>query len=237
MGIAEKTSPSDNEAFTNLSAVVVLDEAIELATRLGLAVPARWREMAANMVIPTDAAATHITSYDGWQPNHEKGATPTPLAALFPHWYPAGDREAATLRRYLDLAPDYIGSPMLSALYGVWAAWAGDREASARLLEEGYAQFDHGRFHQTLETRPDFEPTQALAGPFFANMGGLLEGLLFGLPGIRPTAREPSTWPCRPVVLPAGWDAIEVERVWVRGEPASLEARHGADRARLEPST
>lgn len=236
MGIAERESPSDNEAFTNMSATVVLSEAIGLGERLGHEVPNRWREIASSLVIPTDARDAHLISYDGWQPNHEKGATPTPLAGLFPLWFPAGEREAATLRRYLDLAPEYIGSPMLSAFYGVWAAWSGDRERSARLFEEGFGQFDHGRFHQTLETRPDYQPDQPKAGPFFANLGGFLESLLFGLPGIKPSPDDPASWPCRPVVLPSGWDAIEVDRLWIRGEPTSLEARHGAQRARLEPS-
>lgn len=235
MGIAERESPSNNEAFTNMSAIVVLNEAIALAERLGHGVPYRWREIAASLVVPTDASGRHIISYDGWQPSHEKGATPTPLAGLFPLWYSAGEREAATLRRYLDLAPDYIGSPMLSAFYGVWAAWSGDRGLSARLFDEGYAQFDHGRFHQTLETRPDYQPDQPKAGPFFANLGAFLECLLFGLPGIKPSADDPASWPARPVVLPAGWDAIEVERLWIRGEPTSLEARQGADRGRLRP--
>jgi len=36
------------------------------------------------------------------------------------------------------------------------------------------------------------------------------------------------------VVLPEGWEAIEVERIWVRGRPARLVARHGDDRARIE---
>lgn len=236
MGIAEKPQPSNNEAFTNMSAKVVLEEAIGLAKRLKYQVPDRWREIGSKLVLATDAAGTHLISYDGWRPNHEKGATPAPLAGLFPAWYPAGDLEGPTLQRYLELAPDYIGSPMLSSLYGVWAAWCGDRDLSSRLLEEGYAQFDAGRFHQVLEYRPDREPEQPKAGPFFANLGGYLESLLFGFPGIRPTADDPSTWARRPVVLPAGWDAIEVERVWARHEPWSLEARHADERARLEPA-
>jgi hypothetical protein len=235
MGIAERMSPSNNEAFTNMSAAVVLSAAIGVGERLGEPVPARWRELAQSIVVPTAADGSHIVSYDGWQANHEKGATPTPLAALFPHGYDAGALEAPTLRRYLDLATDYIGSPMLSALYGVWAAWAGDRDLSAALLEDGYGRFDHGRFHQTLETRPDYQPEQPKAGPFFANLGGFLQGLLLGLPGIQPSQDDPVTWARRRVVLPAGWEAIEVDRLWVRGREMSLAAPHGAERARLEP--
>ena len=40
---------------------------------------------------------------------------------------------------------------MLSALYGVWAAYTGDRALSAELMEDG--RFCVGRFMQTLEYR------------------------------------------------------------------------------------
>jgi hypothetical protein len=228
MGIAEKEAPSDNEAFTAMSATVLLREAAYWAERLGRQVPPRWCAMAEGMVVPTNAGGDHVISYDGWRPNHEKGATPSPLAGLFPVGYDAGPLEGTTLRRYLELAPEYIGSPMLSSLYGVWAAWAGDRALSARLLDEGYAQFVTGRFHQTLEYRPGHEANQPDAGPSFANLAGYLSGLLLGFPGITPSAEDSSRWPRRTVELPAGWDAIEVERIWVRGQPASLVARQGA---------
>jgi protein-glucosylgalactosylhydroxylysine glucosidase len=235
MGIAERPEPSDNEAFTAMAARVVMAEAVDAAKRLGRRVPDIWQSMAEGIVIPMDSRGRYIVSHDRWHPNESKGATPGPLAGLFPFWYPATkDVEAATIARYLELAPDYIGSPMLSSLYGVWAAWCGDRALAARLLDEGYGQFATDRFMQTLETRPDRDPELPRAGPFFANLAGYLTGLLYGFPGIRPTAADPSDWPNRPVVLPAGWDAIEVERVWVRGRPARLEARHGAEAAVIE---
>jgi hypothetical protein len=36
-------------------------------------------------------------------------------------------------------------------------------------------------------------------------------------------------------VLPAGWDAIEVERVWIGDDRARLTAKHGDRSARLSP--
>ena len=87
--------------------------------------------------------------------------------------------EAATLKFYLGLREGYIGSPMLSALYGVWAAYSGDRALSAQLMEDGYGRFCVGRFLQTLEYREDVFPEQPRAGPFFANLGGFLLGLVF----------------------------------------------------------
>jgi hypothetical protein len=129
------------------------------------------------------------------------------------------------LALYLGLAQDYIGSPMLSALYGAWAARAGDRSLALRLLDEGYGQFCVGRFLQTLEYRADRFPEQPQAGPFFANIGGFLTGLLFGFTGLEPGSDDPQAWIRRPVNLPAGWSAIEVDRLWIRGQAMALSAR------------
>jgi trehalose/maltose hydrolase-like predicted phosphorylase len=237
MGIAEREEPSNNEAFTLMGAAVVLREAIACAERLGRHVPPEWRRVADGLVLPMDADRTHVISHDGWRSTESKGATPGPLAGIFPVWYPLpADVEQATLRRYLDLADSYVGSPMLSAFYGVWACWAGDRARAARLLDEGYAQLHAGRFLQTLETRPDRAPETPRAGPFFANLGAYLSGLLYGFPALRIGPEDPATWPQRPVVLPEGWRSIEVERAWIRGRPVSIVARHGADRAELRPA-
>jgi hypothetical protein len=66
-----------------------------------------------------------------------------------------------------------------------------------------------------------------MAGPFFANMGGFLMSLLLGFPRLVPGAGEPESWARGDVVLPRGWKAIEVERLWLRGLPARLLAAQG----------
>ena len=141
--------------------------------------------------------------------------------------------EASILKYCLGLRDSYIGSPMLSSLYSVWAAYTGDSGLSMALMEEGYGRFCVGRFEQTLEYRSDVFPEQPQAGPFFANLGGLLLGLLFGLPGLFPDAGDPEHWARREIVLPVGWTAIEVERLWIRGREYRLYAKHGAERAVL----
>jgi len=87
---------------------------------------------------------------------------------------------------------------------------------------------------QTLEYRPDRFPEQPAAGPFMANIGGFLMSLLLGFPALLPDFGEPDRWSRRPVVLPAGWKAIEVGRLWVRGKPMRMRARHGDVQARFE---
>jgi trehalose/maltose hydrolase-like predicted phosphorylase len=227
MGIAEREQPVDNAAFTNMAAVVVLEDATRIGQRLGYAVDPRWQAIAKSMVVPRRGKV--VVSHDGYRKAEEKGATPDPLMGVWPFGYRLEpEAEKATLDFYLDQADAYLGSPMLSALYGAWATRAGDRALALRLLDEGYAKFEGGRFGQIFEYRPDRFPEQPRAGPFFANMGGFLSGLVLGMPRLEPGEGEPETWSKAPVVLPAGWTAIEIDRLWVRGRPMRLEARHGA---------
>jgi hypothetical protein len=235
MGIAEREEPTDNAVFVNMSASMALREAIDAARRIGLSPPDKWREIASGMVISMNGDV--ILSHDGYKPDEEKGATPDALAGIFPVGYPVDERvERATIEFYLDMADKYIGSPMLSALYGAWACRIGDRERALRLFEGGYADFVSDRFMNTHEYREDRFPDQPVAGPFFANIGGFLMSLLYGLPRIELGSGEPESWLQGPIVLPAGWEAIEVEQVWVRGCPMRLVARHGDERASLTPA-
>jgi len=235
MGIAERRQPSNNDAFTVMGARTVLAEAIATAERLGTQVNQAWRDVHAGLRLPRHTRTGAILSYDGFRPSHDKGATPGPLAGIFPMGYEL-DRatERATIEYYLRLAPEYIGSPMLSALYGVWAAWSGNRALARELLQRGYGDLVVGLFDQTLEYGPAQNPDQPRSGPFFANLGGFLAALMLGFTGLRVSAGEPDSWAVRPVTLPSGWRSIEVERAWIRVEPTRIVARHGADRARLE---
>ncbi|WEK45957.1 MAG: hypothetical protein P0Y56_13100 [Candidatus Andeanibacterium colombiense] len=233
MGPAEVPDPPDNDAFTLMGAHDVLRRAIRAAETLGHETPPRWSEVLADLYLPRRADGA-IPSHDDFRIDESKGATPSPLAGLFPLSYPASERERrATLNLFLAHWRDYVGAPMLPALYPVWAALAGDRELSLKLFEEGYAAYDFPRFHQCLEYRPDHPDSKVHAGPFFANLGGMLLGLLYGFTGLEIDDGDPALWPRREIVLPQGWEAIEVERLWVRGRPARLRAVHGAERAEL----
>jgi len=66
-----------------------------------------------------------------------------------------------------------------------------------------------------------------------ANMGAFLIACLYGLTGLRVGPGEPQAWCERAVVMPDLWDGIEVERLWMRGRPVSLTAKHGDARATL----
>ena len=232
-GPAERKETDDNDAMTLMAARVVLNRAAETAGRVGLPAREAWTRVAEGLHLPLRSDGV-IASHDDYRSDEEKGATPSPLMGFFPYW---ADIDPGTMQKtltfYLGLWKDYAGAPMLPALYGTWAAWAGDRALSLKLLDEGYGKYQYGRFQQTLEYRIDLPSEGVASGPFFANMGGFLTGLMFGMTGLRIGPEDPETWAVRPVVLPEGWEAIECDRLWVRGRPARLVARHGAERAEL----
>ncbi|WP_292046606.1 MULTISPECIES: glycoside hydrolase family 65 protein [unclassified Brevundimonas] len=232
-GPAEVPEPPNNDAFTIMAAIQVLRRAVRAAEQTGRTVPTEWAATADDLYLPVRSDGV-IAAHDDFRVSEPKGATPSPLAGLFPYDHPASERERRnTFDFYLKHWAEYVGAPMFPALYTTWAAMAGDRGLSLKLFEEGYAAYDQGRFHQCLEYRPDHPDSQVKAGPFFANLGGMLLGLMLGLTGMVVDDGDPQAWPRRPVVLPGGWTAIEIGRVWVRGRPMRLLASQGADRAEL----
>jgi trehalose/maltose hydrolase-like predicted phosphorylase len=232
-GAAERKEASDNDAMTVLLARSVLERAAALAAELGIPAPEAWRKVAGGLSPPIRADGA-IAAHEGHHIDEEQGAAPGPLMALFPYWIGLDpETERRTLEFYLAHWRGFVGPPMLPALYPVWACWLGDRDLALTLMQEGYGAYLAGRFAQTLEYRLDKTPDGVAAGPFTANMGGFLTGLLLGLPGVRCGPGPPETWPQRPVVLPRGWQAIECDRLWIQGRPARLRAVHGADRAEL----
>ena len=58
----------DNDAYTNMEAVVVLRAALECAERLDETPPAAWAHVARELVIPKDATRQVLLNYEGYEP-------------------------------------------------------------------------------------------------------------------------------------------------------------------------
>ena len=235
LGAAEKEKAEDNNAFVNLGARAVLRQAVRLADAVGAEPGRAWAEIADRLALPRDRRSKILRNYDGHRVTDEKGDTPEAAASLFlfDHDLPA-EYEEATFRRAVETADGYVGSPMLSALLGLFAARVGERDGALDLFERGFADFALDPFAVTDEYSPEVFPDKPRAGPFTANLGGFLGACLYGLTGLRLGPGSPSSWCARPPALPSRWRGVEVERVWVRGRPARLLARHGDERAQLE---
>jgi trehalose/maltose hydrolase-like predicted phosphorylase len=232
IGVAEREATVDNNAYINMAASIALREAAALAQPLGHEPTPAWGELARSVFVPVDRKGV-IRNHDRYRVNEEKGETPEALAGLFPLGFDVPPRvERATLDFYLALADEYVGSPMLSSLLGVYAARTGDRARALELFERGYADFVIEPFSITTEYAPKVFPEQPVAGPFTANLGGFLMCLLYGLTGLRISDAEPESWCGLSVTLPSGWDAVEAS-VFARGARAELRAEHGAERGSL----
>lgn len=231
-GIDEGASRVDNNAWTNASARMVLREASECARALGYPPPDRWQKIEAALYLAVDPATSVLQKYDGFA-DTGGGVCPDALAVLFPLGLRfALEVEQATYRYYLERRHGYIGYPMLSAPMCVWAARTGDRALARELFERGLMDFVFEPFRQFDEFGSPFTQQKEKVGPYLAHCGGLLLSLLYGLTGMHPGPEPPQEWGRFPIVLPQGWEAIEVERCWVQEQPTRLVARQG--QARLE---
>jgi protein-glucosylgalactosylhydroxylysine glucosidase len=115
-GIAERKEPSDNDAFTAMAAQVVLGEAVACGRALGFQLRHHWDDIRLKVRAPVDERTRVIQSHDGLDPREEKAATPRLLAGIIPSWFETDEAvQRASLEFYLNLAPKYGGSPMLSA--------------------------------------------------------------------------------------------------------------------------
>jgi hypothetical protein len=237
VGPREVYASVDNNAYTNMSAALALEAAVDCAAAIGEPVAGPWSEIAKRLVVPRDRRRGAIINHDGARLSEPQGGVPEGAAGLFPLGYRTDqDSEIATYRyAAVEQAPLYVGAPMLSALLPVYAARAGEPALARQLLERGYGDFINEPFLEPDEY-PRSRNDRPRASPMFANLSGYLTGLLFGFPGLRLGPGDPETWAVRPPALPRGWRGIGVERVWVRGRAYSLEARSGAARASLVPS-
>lgn len=236
IGIAEQTAPVNNNAYVNMAASMVLREAAGFARTVGQPHAENWERIAGCLYVPIDDQRKFIRNHDRYTAE-ERGrtaATPEALAGLFPINFPVdAPTERATIEFYLGRAEEFVGSPMMSALLGVYAARIGDRSAARDWFEKGYAEFIEDPYGETNEFSRKRHPDKPRVGPFMANLGGFLMSCLYGLTGLELSSAEPATWFKRPVVLPEGWDAIEMEQLHVRGKTAHLLAPHGDPKATL----
>lgn len=62
-------------------------------------------------------------------------------------------------------------------------------------------------------------------GCFLTTFGSLLQTAMLGFTGIRVNEGD---WRKYPASLPTGWSRIEMDRIWVKGEPKRLIAIDGS---------
>jgi hypothetical protein len=109
MGVAERSEPFDNDAFTNIAAATVLRDAVAVGNQLGSTVPPTWALMADRIVLSIEDGM--ILDHDGFRFDEEKAATPAAPAALLLFGHRVDRR-----------LPRRPGSPILTRPTTTWAA-------------------------------------------------------------------------------------------------------------------
>jgi hypothetical protein len=131
---------------------------------------------------------------------------------------PHGGRPAGAL---MPTVPHAIGFAV--AAMAATAAFLGDRQRAAQLFEASWKESWLEPFGMIREVSSEGY------GCFVTDFGSILQTVLLGFTGIRVNEGD---WAKYPASLPQGWTKIEVDRLWMRGQPARLIATD-ATRAKL----
>jgi hypothetical protein len=227
MGVDESRPSTDNNSYMNLACRMVMQAAIECARQVGVEPSVHWGRIAQSMVVPLDKEGRVVIPYDH--------ATPGPaysvgmLQFLFLHQLPVSPdlfrntyefEEAQRIKMPSDAsnpcsskAPGFTCPP-----FAACAAFFGDRLKAAELFRNAWKLYWVEPYGLTKEYQ--FFPD----GNYATGCGSLLLATMYGFTGLRISARD---WRRFPAALPEGWNRIEIDRVWVKGEAKRLVAEHG----------
>lgn len=230
-GFDEDTPNIDNGAHMNLTCQMALHAAIACGNKLGHSVPLEWQRTADKMFIPTDDSRGVIKPYPN--ANHVRGQlgySVGTLQFLLVHEPPVTDENLrATWAREEEIRRDQpvaSGNPASGGANGYSsmamasaAAFFGERDEARAIFHSSSGPYLRGPFAVMAEYRKNE------FGNFVTTYGSLLQTTLLGFTGLRVLDGD---WRKYPASLPAGWEAIECDRIWVKGQPMKLRAEHGS---------
>lgn len=233
-GIEEEIDNVNNNAYTNILCRKVLREANRIGMQLGYPENKKWSCIAESLLIPMEPEHNYIAQYEGAP--HQDQLSCELMMAYFPYFFSAGkEMDERTIRTYIEHGlENQLIYPMLSGFLGIFPAWMGDREMSLRFFTKGVGPFLREPYMTSVEwvardgSDPDNMPT-----PFLTGRGALLAGIMLGLTHLN-LWKDEEEWLDGSITLPEGWDEITLQRVYLKGRPARVTARHGAAHTEIE---
>jgi hypothetical protein len=213
--------------------------AVKCASQLDLPVPSTWRRMAESIRIPMDEAKGIVLPYDdALGPNravrtigesffsitHDSVLPLDVIKRTFE--YEEGLRLKVPLNAAIpwrERSPGFINPP-----YALAAAIAGNRAKAAEVFRYSWSNYLLPPYNVCKEYQDS-----VANGCYLMNLSSLLQTAMLGFTGLRVTEGD---WCKYPATLPAGWAKIEIDRIWVRGQPMRLVAESGK-KAQLLPTT
>lgn len=219
-----------NSCYVNGIAARVLRIAGECATLVGYEADSRWATIADELFVPTGPAPGEseidgniIYMHDaGWV---EEGASVDMYMLGFPFDLPLERQLLDRTYRFFQTKHDPVLSMGVAFKIGA-GAFLGDRAGQRELLDRALNE----KWEPTWGMGREY--SNASTTCFVTTQAGMLQTVLLAMTGLR---FEPDNWTKYPACLPAGWERIECDRIWLRGEPYRLVAVNG-EKARLIPA-
>jgi trehalose/maltose hydrolase-like predicted phosphorylase len=219
MGPDEGVPDTANNAYVNLICKMMMAAALECAAEVGVTPPSSWKKIHDTLVIPIDPTRQIVLPYEGARPGENYSLRSLDLLAV--HDPPVSLK---LLRRTHDYEMKVAGSQWAGLGFAVAASSAtatllGNRAQARQLFDRSWKGVWLPPFGMIREA-----PTQDY-GCFLTNFGSLLQTAMLGFTGLRIRQGD---WRAYPAVLPEGWSRIEIDRLWIRGEPKRLIAEQGS---------
>jgi len=229
-GVDEDSPNINNGSHMNLTGKMALEAAIACSRKLGYAESKEWILAADKMYVPMDTSGKVIIPYPGAK--HTPGRVgysvgmlpfllvhnpPVPLETFRATWEFEGkvrkEQPASPGNPASSGAPGFTAPPMAAA-----TAFFGDREMAKEIFHNSWKPYFREPFGITSEYQHN------KYGNYLTNYGSLLQNTLLGFTGLRIVDGD---WRVYPASLPAGWNKIECDLIWVKGKPMKLVAEQG----------
>jgi trehalose/maltose hydrolase-like predicted phosphorylase len=177
-GPDEENPNVNDEAYTNVAAKTVLEDATAAAKIVGASVPASWSKIAAGLVVPVDRKLGIHPEFAGYGGQLVKQADVTLMQ--YPWRFPMPKSVAKADLNYYVPRDDPEGPSMTDAVSMIDTAALGVPGCSTYVFtRRSYEPFIKDPFDQFSETRTGGAFT------FMTGIGGFLQEFLYGYSGLR----------------------------------------------------
>ncbi|HWH20179.1 MAG TPA: glycosyl hydrolase family 65 protein [Solirubrobacterales bacterium] len=177
-GPDEENPNVSDEAYTNVAAKTVLEDATSAAKIVGASAPPRWSTIAAGLVVPFDRKLGIHPEFDGYGGQLVKQADVTLMQ--YPWQFSMAKSVAQADLDYYVPRSDPEGPSMTDAVSMLDAASIGTPGCSTYVFtRRSYEPFIKDSFDQFSETRTGGAFT------FMTGIGGFLQEFLYGYSGLR----------------------------------------------------
>jgi trehalose/maltose hydrolase-like predicted phosphorylase len=217
MGPDEFVVQTNNSAFTNAAAAMVLETAVELAMSMNETVPSEdWLHMARGLrphekQLPSGSGGDGLyhPEYEGYpwrhkdyQPNVKQADT---VLLQFPLEYPMDRKVAANDLRWYEAHTSVNGPAMTWAMFAISWMRLGDEKKAQRLFQRAYSNYVVEPFNVWTETHEG-----GGCVPFITGAGGWIQSIVHGVIGMRILSDRLSFNPVSPRVAGANVTAVSL---------------------------